>query len=181
MIDLEKEAEKYAGIKTSINDEDEKYFNSHGVALAKGFIAGANSKYIQVEKLKFALEQLYKFRESTFGKGKNVIKYIEQQLKQLKGEIDPLKQEIKSEGVFNDEKRQGVKELTDTQKHETVEEAAEIWVFETNGHKWSNNNDTAGDNYGSFIEGAKWQSERMYSEEDMKEAFKGINKTTITT
>ena len=31
---------------------------------------------------------------------------------------------------------------------------AEKWVFETNGHRWSNNDNTAGDNYGSFIAGA---------------------------
>jgi len=52
-------------------------------------------------------------------------------------------------------------------KQETLEEAAEKWVFETNGHKWSNNDDTAGDNYGSFVEGAKWQAKRMYSEEEV--------------
>jgi len=46
-------------------------------------------------------------------------------------------------------------------KQEALEEAAEKWVFETNGHKWSNNDDTAGDNYGSFVEGAKWQAKRM--------------------
>jgi hypothetical protein len=39
---------------------------------------------------------------------------------------------------------------------ETIEDAANKWVFETNGHKWSNNDDTAGDNYGSFIAGAEW-------------------------
>ena len=53
-----------------------------------------------------------------------------------------------------------------------LDEAAQKWVFETNGHKWSNNDNTAGDNYGSFEEGAKWMEERMYSEEDLKEAFK---------
>ena len=52
-------------------------------------------------------------------------------------------------------------------KQETLEEAAEKWVFKTNGHKWSNNNNEVGDNYGSFIAGAKWQQERMYSEDDM--------------
>jgi len=45
-------------------------------------------------------------------------------------------------------------------KQETLEEAAEKWVFETNGHKWSNNDDSAGDNYSSFKEGAKWQQEQ---------------------
>ena len=41
-----------------------------------------------------------------------------------------------------------------------LEKASEKWVFETNGHKWSNNDDTAGDNFGSFIAGAKWQQEQ---------------------
>ena len=53
-------------------------------------------------------------------------------------------------------------------KQETLEEAAEKWVFETNSHKWSNNDNSAGDNYGSFLNGAKWQAERMYSEEKVK-------------
>jgi hypothetical protein len=44
----------------------------------------------------------------------------------------------------------------------TLEGEAEKWVFETNGHKWSNNDDTAGDNYGSFVAGAnsKWVHEQ---------------------
>lgn len=53
-------------------------------------------------------------------------------------------------------------------KQETLEEAANKWVFETNSHKWSNNNDTAGDNYGSFIQGVKWQQDRSYSEEEVR-------------
>ncbi len=52
-----------------------------------------------------------------------------------------------------------------------IEEAAAKWVFETNSHKWSNNDDTAGDNHGSFIAGAKWQAERMYSEEELRNAM----------
>jgi hypothetical protein len=48
-----------------------------------------------------------------------------------------------------------------------LDEAAQKWVFETNGHKWSNNDNTAGDNYGSFIAGAKWQAENMFSEEEV--------------
>jgi hypothetical protein len=59
----------------------------------------------------------------------------------------------------------------ETLKQEKLEDAAEKWVFETNGHKWSNNDDTAGDNYGSFIAGANYQAERMYSEEDLRGAF----------
>ena len=34
-------------------------------------------------------------------------------------------------------------------------------VFEKNGQKCSNNDDTAGDNFGSFIEGAKWVLDKM--------------------
>ena len=60
-------------------------------------------------------------------------------------------------------------------KREALEEAAKKWVFEINGNKWSNNDNTAGDNYGSFITGAKWQQkqdENLYSEEDLREAFR---------
>ncbi len=62
---------------------------------------------------------------------------------------------------------------------QTAEEAAEKWVFETNGHKWSNNDDTAGDNFASFIAGAKWQKEQdknKYSEENMKLSFEAGKK-----
>jgi hypothetical protein len=58
-----------------------------------------------------------------------------------------------------------------TNKQETLEKTAEKWVFETNSHKWSNNDDTAGDNHYSFKNGVKWQQERSYSEEDLKQAF----------
>lgn len=39
---------------------------------------------------------------------------------------------------------------------EEIREAADEWVFDENGMKWSNNDGTAGDNYGSFIAGVKW-------------------------
>ena len=51
-------------------------------------------------------------------------------------------------------------------KQETLEEVAEKWVFKTNGHKWSNNNNEVGDNYGSFIAGAKWQQEQEQNNEN---------------
>lgn len=54
-------------------------------------------------------------------------------------------------------------------EEETLEDFAEKWVFETNGHKWSNNDDTAGDNYGSFIAGYKLAQERGYSGEEVLE------------
>ncbi len=50
---------------------------------------------------------------------------------------------------------------------ETLEEAADKWVFETNGHKWSNNNNEAGDNFGSFIAGFKEAEKTLYSGEEV--------------
>ena len=51
-------------------------------------------------------------------------------------------------------------------KQETLEEAAEKY--------WSKQPY----NEDAFIEGAKWQQERMYSEEDMEEAFtNGLNRS----
>jgi len=37
-----------------------------------------------------------------------------------------------------------------------VEKSATEWVFEKNGLKWSNNDDTAADNFSSFRAGAEW-------------------------
>ncbi|MBP9793320.1 MAG: hypothetical protein KBC56_04910 [Flavobacterium sp.] len=39
-----------------------------------------------------------------------------------------------------------------------VEIEASKWVFDTNGHRWSNNNNECGDNYESFKMGAQWQA-----------------------
>ena len=52
-------------------------------------------------------------------------------------------------------------QVNPTEEPESLEEAAATWVFETNGHLWSNNDNSAGDNYGSFIAGAKWQQEQF--------------------
>jgi hypothetical protein len=52
-------------------------------------------------------------------------------------------------------------------KQELLHDAADKWVFETNSHKWSNNDDTAGDNYGSFIAGAEWKKEQMCGDKDI--------------
>jgi hypothetical protein len=46
-------------------------------------------------------------------------------------------------------------------KQETLEEAAERYIAEDNYNRY----------YNDFIEGAKWQQERMYSEEDMSKAY----------
>jgi hypothetical protein len=62
----------------------------------------------------------------------------------------------------------GLKKIKRNSMDKELDEAAQKWVFETNGHKWSNNDDTAGDNYGSFKEGAKWQGERMYTYDELR-------------
>ena len=61
-----------------------------------------------------------------------------------------------------------------------VEKLAEEWVFETNGHKLSNNDDTAGDNFGSYREGfnkaMELNKDKVFTEEDMRKAyFDGYN------
>jgi hypothetical protein len=56
-----------------------------------------------------------------------------------------------------------------------LDELANEWVFKTNGHKWSNNDDTAGDNCSSFKAGFHIALELMvnknFSEADIHEAF----------
>ena len=47
-------------------------------------------------------------------------------------------------------------------KQETLEEAAEKYIDEDNNNR----------HYNDFIEGAKYMAERMYSEEDLRNAFK---------
>jgi hypothetical protein len=59
-------------------------------------------------------------------------------------------------------------DLASLKSKETLEEAADKWIFETNGHKWSNNDDTAGDNYGSFKAGAEWMRQQMESLKDFE-------------
>lgn len=55
-----------------------------------------------------------------------------------------------------------------------LDELADEWL-DYNGHKWSNNDDTAGDNYGSFKAGFQKALELMgdkkFSEEDMLRAY----------
>jgi hypothetical protein len=58
------------------------------------------------------------------------------------------------------------------QMKETLEEAAESrYGTDMDSIRGSNVYDLNTDLKRGFIEGAKWQAERMYSEEDVKEAF----------
>jgi len=51
-----------------------------------------------------------------------------------------------------------------------VEWLAEQWI-DANEHKWSNNTNEIGDNYGSFIKGYKTAEQEMFTEDDMKRAI----------
>jgi len=75
----------------------------------------------------------------------------------LDEELGLYNEEIKFEDVFNEEKKQGVKELIDKHKQETLEK---ILPKNSNG-KYSRNEIEK-----AFELGAKLQQERMYSEEE---------------
>lgn len=58
--ELQQEAKKHAGIPLEKNiDSEERYFNSNCVRF-DDFIAGATSRYVEKQKLEFAIEQLKK-------------------------------------------------------------------------------------------------------------------------
>jgi hypothetical protein len=61
------------------------------------------------------------------------------------------------------------------EKGNDLDEMAEEWVFEKNGHKWSNNDNSAGDNFGSFKAGAKAMLEiigdKKFNEEQLWKMF----------
>jgi len=73
--ELELEAEKH--VKTISKFPK---WNEHDASI---FIAGATSKWVEKQKLEFAIEQLKRFREATFGEGVDVIKELEQKLSEL--------------------------------------------------------------------------------------------------
>jgi hypothetical protein len=85
MIDINKEAEEYAWKKK--NSFSVKLLANELVLASKtDFIAGANSKYVQAEKLKFAIEAVLQFRKATFGLGNSELEKLQQQLKELEND-----------------------------------------------------------------------------------------------
>jgi hypothetical protein len=80
----------------SLEEEAEEYFDNNifcdGITpfeeniSKKCFIAGANSKYVEIQKIVFALENVYKYREAKSGKGRNLIIELVEQLKKLDNE-----------------------------------------------------------------------------------------------
>jgi hypothetical protein len=76
--------------------------------------------------------------------------------------IDFLKQEIKLEEVFNDDKKENIKKFIDeiqnpSEPNQAIKDAAERYIAGDNYNRY----------YDDFIDGARWQQERSYSEEDM--------------
>lgn len=77
--ELELEAKNYA----KETAEEGNYGDDIQSCSKDSFIEGATSKYVEKQKLEFAIEQLKRFRETTFGKGVDVIKELEQKLFEL--------------------------------------------------------------------------------------------------
>lgn len=56
-----------------------------------------------------------------------------------------------------------------------IREAADEWIFGENGMKWSNNDNTAGDNHGSFMAGAKWAIQKLEADKaELLEALENV-------
>ena len=109
---------------------------------------------VEIEKLKLAVEKtvlLHKLMFQNKGESDEADKIRDELhdlydcLKHLPEEKEWLRQLSASLDFFS-------KEISSSE----LQIAAEEWVFEKNGHKWSNNNDEAGDNFGSFLAGAEW-------------------------
>jgi len=82
--ELELEVEKLFPLVNVENPSDGVMRGNYDrMKLQEGFIAGATSKYVEKQKLEFAIEQLKRFRECTFGKGLDVIKELEQKLSKI--------------------------------------------------------------------------------------------------
>jgi hypothetical protein len=89
MTDINKEAEENA-LEFSIDykpfEENLNYREYAKYGFEKGFIAGANSKYVEAGKLKFAIEAVLEFRKATFGLGNPGLEKLQKQLKELENE-----------------------------------------------------------------------------------------------
>jgi hypothetical protein len=85
---LKQEAEEYFPLLNLTNNKSWEVVEENLQLLGhrKSFIAGANSKYVEIQKIVFALDYLYKYREATFGKGKNLIEELVEQLRKLENE-----------------------------------------------------------------------------------------------
>lgn len=96
-------------------------------------------------------------------------------LKPIAKDLEEQKQEIKLEDVFNDEKKQGVKELIDKHKQDDDN----LFNYEKyragfiEGAKWQQEQDK--DVYlNGYVDGSRAQAKLMYSEEEVRKAQQAI-------
>jgi len=96
-----------------------------------------------------------------------IAKQVELEAEELYGEtLEEVAKKLKGKELFkesNDRARETLSEIKSLPTQKTLEEVAERLVNRPYGNVVSKS---------SFIAGAKWQAERMYSEEDMREAFR---------
>jgi len=84
--------------------------------------------------------------------------------------------EIKVEDIFNDEKRENIKKFIDeiknpSEPNQALKDAAERYSKIYRCPATNDNEYCKHDIISAFNNGAKWQQERSYSEEDVKNAF----------
>ena len=93
--------------------------------------------------------------------------------------MEENRKEIKIEDIFNDEKRENIKKFIDEIKNPSEANQA----LKDAAHEYFKRGqlgfEKASDTERAFLNGAKWQQERTYSEEDMIEFGKFIFKNTL--
>jgi len=90
--------------------------------------------------------------------------------------MEKNRKEIKVEDIFNDEKRENIKKFIDeiknpSEPNQALKDAAERYSKIYRCPATNDNEYCKHDIISAFNNGAKWQQERSYSEEDVKNAF----------
>jgi hypothetical protein len=120
---------------------------------------GVDYGYLPKEQQKQALIDMMKSDEELGLYGEV---YSKQGIALTSDYIQNIEKEIKLEELFNDDKRENIKIFIDeiknpSEPNQALKDAAERYIAGDNYNRY----------YDDFIDGAKWQQERMYSEEDM--------------
>jgi len=95
--------------------------------------------------------------------------------------MEKNRKEIKVEDIFNDEKRENIKKFIDeiknpSEPNQALKDAAERYSKIYRCPATNDNEYCKHDIISAFNNGAKWQQERSYSEEDLKLAFEAGHK-----
>lgn len=85
--------------------------------------------------------------------------YTEQQVKTIIGKAQMLDWDDKF--LFSEDYLIKSETAIELPIDDEIYNEASNWVFRKNPMKWSTNDDTAGDNMGSFINGAKWMRNKI--------------------